>query len=137
MFKYTTQSCLISSQTSRQDDRQNGLVLEPASNVCCMVITLFPGPVRCRAQSANTEAESRPVLPANTRVFLRLTKTLAKHDTRPGEPVEFVVDSNVVVNGRVLINGGMMVSGSFRGLNQSGKDLSRVLFDLGPLQTTT
>ena len=102
-----------------------------------IVISLFPASVRCKAQSANTEAESRPVLPANTRVFLRLTKTLAKHDTRPGEPVEFVVDSNVVVNGRVLINGGMMVSGSFRGLNQSGKDLSRVLFDLGPLQTTT
>ena len=102
-----------------------------------IVISLFPASVRCKAQSANTEAESRPVLRANTRVFLRLTKTLAKHDTRPGEPVEFVVDSNVVVNGRVLINGGMMVSGSFRGLNQSGKDLSRVLFDLGPLQTTT
>src|SRR5215469_11022586 len=57
-----------------------------------------PGPVRCRAQSANTEAESRPVLRANTRVFLRLTKTLAKHDTRSGEPVEFVVDSNVALN---------------------------------------
>jgi hypothetical protein len=51
--------------------------------------------------------------------------------------VDFVVESDVVVNGRVLVNRGMMVSGSFRGLNRDGKGPSKVLFDLGPLQTTT
>ena len=102
-----------------------------------IAISLFPVSVRCSAQSAKTEAESRPVLPANTLVFLRLTKTLTKHDTKPGEPVAFVVESSIVVNGRVLINSGMMVSGSFRGLNQNRKGPSKALFDLGPLQTTT
>jgi len=102
-----------------------------------IAISLFPVSVRCSGQSANTETESRPVLPANTLVFLRLTKTLTKHDTRPGEPVDFVVESDVVVNGRVLVNSGMMVSGSFRGLKQNGKGPSKVLFDLGPLRTTT
>jgi hypothetical protein len=64
-------------------------------------------------------------------------KTLSKHDTKPGEPLELVVVSNVVVNGQVLIADGTAVSGTFEGVNQSGKGPSKVLFDLGALKTTT
>jgi len=102
-----------------------------------IVISILLGCVEGRAQSATAHVASPPVLPANTRVFLRLTKSLYKQDAKPGQAVELTVTSNVVVNGQVLISGGTAVRGSIRGPNQKGKGPSKVFFDLGPVQTTT
>ena len=101
------------------------------------LIFLILGFAECKGQSPSAKAANLAVLPANTRVFLRLTKTLAKRDAKPSDPVELSVASDVVVNGQVIISRGTTVSGTFRGLNQNGKATSKVLLDLGPVRTTT
>lgn len=102
-----------------------------------IMISILLGSVECRAQSATPETLSPPILPANTPVILRLTKSLYKKDAKPGQPVEFEVGSDVVVNGQIFIERGTAVTGRFRGLDRAGKGPARVLIDLGPAQTVS
>jgi Tetratricopeptide repeat len=100
-----------------------------------IVISFLLGSVECRAQSTAAETLSRPILPANTPVILRLKKNLYKRDAKPGQPVEFEVGYDVVVNGEFLIQSGAAVTGSLRQVDKTGKGPAKVLIDLGPTQT--
>lgn len=100
-----------------------------------IMISILLGSVECRAQSATPETLSPPILPANTPVILRLTKSLYKKDAKPGQPVEFEVGFDVVVNGQVFIQRGAAVTGSIRQIDHTGKGPAKVLIDLGPAQT--
>jgi hypothetical protein len=101
-----------------------------------IAISILLGCVECGAQSAAADVASPPVLPANTQVFLRLTKSLYMQDAKPGLPFGLTVASNVVVNEQVLILGGAAVSGNIGEVNQKRKGRSQVLFDFRPVQTT-
>jgi hypothetical protein len=99
------------------------------------MISLLLGSMECRAQSATAETLSPPILPANTPVILRLTKSLYKKDAKPGQPVEFEVAFDVVVNGEIFVQSGAAVTGSLRQVDHTGKGPAKVLIDLGPAQT--
>ena len=105
--------------------------------VAIVIVSVLPGCRECRAQSANGETSSPPILPANTPVFIRLKETLYKSDAKPGHPVEFEVGYDVAVNGQILIQIGTTVHGTVRQVDHPNKGPARVLIDLRPAQTVS
>ncbi len=102
-----------------------------------IMIAFLLGSVDCRAQSATAESLSPPILPANTPVILRLTKSLYKKDAKLGQPVEFEVAFDVIVDEQVVIPSGTAVNGSVRQVDQTGRGPAKLLIDLEPTQTIT
>jgi hypothetical protein len=107
---------------------RNGLPLFVA-----IVISALLGFVECKAQS-----EAGPLtLPAGTSVILRLANDLYKKDAKPGQPVEFKVDYDVIVNGQIVIQRGSTVIASVRQIDNTGRAPARMTIDLGPAQTVS
>ena len=102
-----------------------------------IMIAFLLGSVDCRAQSATAESLSPPILPANTPVILRLTKSLYKKDAKLGQPVEFEVAFDVIVDEQVVIPSGTAVNGSVRQVDQTGRGPAKLLIDLESTQTIT
>jgi hypothetical protein len=102
-----------------------------------IMISFLLGSVECRPQSATAETSSPPILLANTPVQLRLKKNLYKTDAKPGWPVEFEVDFDVLVDEEVVIPSGAVVNGSVRQVDQTGRGAARLFVDLESTQTIT
>jgi len=102
-----------------------------------IVTSLLLGCVRGGAQSVTAKASSPVILPANTPVILLLKESLYKKDAKPGYSLEFEVGYDVVLNGQVVIQSGTAVNGSVQQVDHAGKGTSKVLIDMGPVQTVS
>ena len=102
-----------------------------------IMISFLLGSVECRPQSATAETSSPLILVANTPVQLRLKKNLYKTDAKPGWPLEFKVDFDVLIDDEVVIPSGAAVNGSVRQVDQTGRGPAQLLIDLEPTQTIT
>ena len=107
------------------------------SAAAALITALLLGSEEGKAQSVASDWSNPMILPANSRVILRLHENLYKKDARPGQSVEFEVAYDVVANGQTFIPSGTLVNGHSRGFDHTGKSPARVLFDLEPVRTVS
>src|SRR5579864_6315003 len=100
-------------------------------------ILMAASQARCSLQSAAPDHSGPLVLPANTLVMLRLTKSVYKKDAKPGKPLDFAVAQDVLVNGLILIQSGTHVTGSVRRVDYSERKRAKILMDLGTVKTVS
>ncbi len=74
--------------------------MKVVSNVLSIIaITVFAGLSTTNAQTASSEI----ALPESTAINVHLTKPISSKTAERGDPVEFLVDEDLVIDGRVLI----------------------------------